>query len=376
MTVAGGERRTRMQGGNRFKLGLFGMNCSGSFATTAPERWLAGWEENLEAARLADEAGLEFVLPIGRWRGYGGASNFHGTSFEAMTWAGGLLAHTSAITVFGTIHAPMIHPIVAAKQMATIDLLSQGRFGLNVVCGWNQDEFEMFGREQLEHDDRYAYGQEWLDVIRTIWREPEPVDFAGEHFRLPGLVGDPKPHGGTEPLLMNAGYSPAGRAFAVRNCELLLTSLIDVESGRADVAEVTGAATAQGREIGLVATAYVVCRPTLQEARDFHHYYANEHADWEAADHLMELAGIHAQFFPPEHYQQFRERFAAGHGTYPIVGDPDYVAAELARIAEAGFAGVGFSFVDYLGELPLFCDEVLPRLEARNLRLPAAVESA
>jgi alkanesulfonate monooxygenase SsuD/methylene tetrahydromethanopterin reductase-like flavin-dependent oxidoreductase (luciferase family) len=351
------------------KLGLFSFNCLGGCAiTTAPDRWVPTWENNIAVAQLAEGAGLEFLLPIGRWRGYGGDSNFHGASFEAMTWAGGLLANTSAITVFGTIHAPMIHPIVAAKQMATIDLLSHGRFGLNVVCGWNQDEFEMFGREQLEHDTRYAYGQEWLDVIRTIWRESEPVDFSGEFFRLPGLIGDPKPHGGTEPMLMNAGYSPAGRAFALRNCELLLTSLIDVESGRKDVVEITSAAQEQDRAIGLVATAYVVCRPTTTEAEDFHHYYANEHADWGAADHLMELAGMHAQFFPPEHYQSARERFAGGHGMYPIIGDPDHVSSELARIADAGFAGVGFSLFDYLGELRYLRDEVLPRLEALGVR--------
>jgi len=355
--------------GEGLKLGLFSFNCLGGCAiTTAPDRWAPTWENNIAVAKLAEESGLEFLLPIGRWRGYGGASNFHGASFEAMTWAGGLLANTSTITVFGTIHAPMIHPIVAAKQMATIDLLSRGRFGLNVVCGWNQDEFEMFGREQLEHDTRYAYGQEWLDVIRTIWREVEPVDFHGEFFELPGLVGNPKPYGGSEPFLMNAGYSPAGRAFAVHNCELLLTSLIDVDSGREDVDAVTAAAREHGREIGLVATAYVVCRPTMQEAVDFHHYYANEHADWDAADHLMELAGMHAQFFPPEHYQSARERFAGGHGMYPIVGDPDHVASELSRIAGAGFAGVGFSLFDYLGELAYLRQEVLPRLEAAGVR--------
>jgi len=363
------RRETTSMVGAGLKLGLFSFNCLGGCAiTTAPDRWVPTWDNNIQVARLAEEAGFEFLLPIGRWRGYGGVSNFHGSSFEAMTWAAGLLANTSGITVFGTIHAPMIHPIVAAKQMATIDLLSHGRFGLNVVCGWNQDEFEMFGREQLEHDTRYAYGQEWLDVIRTVWREAEPVDFDGEFFRLPGLIGNPKPHRGTEPTLMNAGYSPAGRAFAVRNCELLLTSLIDVESGRQDVVEITGAARAQDREIGLVATAYVVCRPTTQEAVDFHHYYAHEHADWDAADHLMELAGMHAQFFPPEHYQQARERFAGGHGMYPIVGDPDHVARELARIAEAGFVGVGFSLFDYLGELGYLRDEVLPRLEALGVR--------
>jgi alkanesulfonate monooxygenase SsuD/methylene tetrahydromethanopterin reductase-like flavin-dependent oxidoreductase (luciferase family) len=267
----------------------------------------------------------------------------------------------------------MFHPIVAAKQMATVDLLSRGRFGLNLVCGWNQDEFDMFGVEQREHDTRYEYGEEWLEVVRTLWREPEHVDYEGRWFRLPRLIGRPKPWGGGEPVIMNAGYSPAGRAFAIRNCEFLLTSLIDVESGRKDVEEVQAAVAPLGREINVIGTAYVVCRPTLAEAEEFLQHYAGDHADWEAADHLMELAGIHAQFFPPEHYQEFRERFVAGHGMYPIVGDPDHVAAELERIADAGFAGVGFSFVDYAAEFPYFRDEVLPRLEARGVRRPAAV---
>ena len=88
----------------------------------------------------------------------------------------------------------------------------------------------------------------------------------------------------------------------------------------------------------------------------------------EGAEHLMALAGLHARFFPPEHYETQKQRFVGGHGTYPIVGDPDHVATELARIAEAGFAGVGFGFVNYLDELPYFAAEVLPRREARGVR--------
>jgi alkanesulfonate monooxygenase SsuD/methylene tetrahydromethanopterin reductase-like flavin-dependent oxidoreductase (luciferase family) len=354
---------------NRLKLGIFSTNCKGGLAiSTAPESWEPTWESNVQVARLADEAGFEFLLPIGRWRGYGGESDFHGASLETITWAMGIAAVTERCTVFGTIHAPMIHPIVAAKQMATVDLFSGGRFGLNLVCGWNQDEFEMFGKEQLEHDERYEYGQEWLDVVRTIWREPAPVDFSGRYFELPGLVGHPKPFGGSEPVLMNAGYSPAGRAFAARNCELLLTSLIDMETGHRDVVDIKAAAREHGREIELVATGYVVCRQTQAEAEEFLRYYADEHADWEAAEKLMGLAGVHAQFFPPEHYQQFRERFAGGHGAYPVVGTPDHVADELERIADVGFAGFAFGFFDYLDELPYFSQEVLPRLEARGLR--------
>ncbi len=367
-----------MENGNRLKLGLFSTNCLGGLAiTTAPDRWQPTWENNLQVARLLDDSGLEFVLPIGRWRGYGGPSNFQGESLETITWAAGIVSATRRCTVFGTIHAPMFHPIVAAKQMATVDLLSEGRFGLNLVCGWNNDEFEMFGQEQREHDERYAFGQEWLDVVRTIWREPEPVDFHGRWFDLPGLVGNPKPHAGTEPVLMNAGFSPAGRAFAIRNCEFLLTSVVDLDSGRRDVEEIVGAARRDhGRDVQVVGTAYVVCRPTAAEAEEFHHSYAVEHADWEAADHLMALAGIHAQFFPPEHYERFRGRFPGGHGTYPLVGDPDDVADGLARLSEAGYAGIAFGLFDYLAELPYFCDEVLPRLEAKGLRAPATVTAA
>jgi alkanesulfonate monooxygenase SsuD/methylene tetrahydromethanopterin reductase-like flavin-dependent oxidoreductase (luciferase family) len=359
-----------MRGENRLKLGLFGFNCDGGMAiTAAPDRWHPTWENNVEVAQLVDEAGLEFILPIGRWRGYGGKANFQGVSFETITWAAGLLAATRTCTVFGTIHAPMIHPIVAAKQMATVHLQSGGRFGLNLVCGWNQDEFEMFGKEQLEHDERYEFGTEWLEIVRMIWREDVPFDFHGRFFDLPRLVGRPGPYQGNEPVLMNAGYSPAGRAFAEQHCEFLLTSLIDLDSGRQDVAEVRAAArAAHGRDIAVIATAYVVCRPSREEAEEFHEYYAGEHADWEAVDHLMELAGVHAQFFPPEHYQRFRERFAGGHGMYPIIGDPEHVASELEQIADAGFAGAAISFVDYAREFPYFRNEVLTRLEARGVR--------
>jgi alkanesulfonate monooxygenase SsuD/methylene tetrahydromethanopterin reductase-like flavin-dependent oxidoreductase (luciferase family) len=152
-------------------IGLFSPNCDGGLAITkVPERWRATWENNLELAAMCDAAGIDFLLPIGRWRGHGGETNFQGSSLETLTWACGLLAQTSRLTVFATVHAPMIHPIVAAKQLVTIDHVSHGRLGLNLVCGWNEGEFQMFGQEQREHDERYAYGQEWLDVVRLLWR--------------------------------------------------------------------------------------------------------------------------------------------------------------------------------------------------------------
>src|ERR1051326_6557569 len=78
-------------------------------------------------AHLADEAGLDFMLPIARWKGYGGSTDFHGVSLETITWAVGLLCATKRMTVFGTVHAPLFHPLIAAKEFVTADHIGQGR---------------------------------------------------------------------------------------------------------------------------------------------------------------------------------------------------------------------------------------------------------
>ncbi len=364
-------RNESMFNSNRLKLGIFAPNCSSGLAVTkVAERWDASWTGNLELARQADAAGIEFILPIARWRGYGGETNFEGSTLETITWASGLLAQTSGITVFGTVHAPLVHPILAAKQMVTADHIGQGRFGLNIVCGWNQDEFDMFGQAQREHDRRYEYGQEWWEVVRRIWSDPGEFDYAGDFLRLRRVCGDPKPWGGRRPAVMNAGSSRAGRAFAARNADFLFTVLIDLDKGRQDVASISRLASQLNRRIGIFTTAYVVCRRTCGEAEEYHRHYAREEADWDAVDRLMELQGLHAQSFPPEAFQLYRDRFAGGHGVYPIVGDPDSVAAELERISQAGFAGTTVSFVNYTEEFPYFRDEVLPRLERKGLRRP------
>ena len=156
-----------MHNANALKIGFFGANCSTArTATLVAERWLASWPDCLKLARMADEVGIDFLLPIGRWKGYGGGSDFHGTTLETVTWACGLLAATQRITVFGTVHAPLFHPLIAAKEFVTADHIGEGRFGLNIVAGWNEGEFAMFGVQQREHPDRYEFAQEWIDVVK------------------------------------------------------------------------------------------------------------------------------------------------------------------------------------------------------------------
>jgi dimethylsulfone monooxygenase len=368
MPGASENPRTTMFSRNKLKLGIFSPNCSGGMAVTkAPERWDASWENNLKLAQMADDAGIEFLLPIARWKGYGGETDFEGSTLETITWACGLLAKTKRITVFGTVHAPLVHPIFAAKQMVTVSHVSEGRFGLNIVCGWNQDEFEMFGIVQREHDTRYEYGQEWWEVVQKIWQENAPFDYDGRFIKLKGVIGKPKPYK-WRPVVMNAGSSGAGRSFAAKNCDFLFTVLIDLEKGKQDVQSIKGIAASFGRSIEVFTTSYVVVRPTRKEAQEYHEYYTMKMGDFAAVDHLMELQGLHAQSFPPEAFKLFRQRFLGGHGVYPLIGDADHVAAELAKISAAGFIGTTITFVNYVDEFPYFRDEVLPRLERLGLR--------
>lgn len=366
-----GHKQSPILNNNKLKLGFFSPNCSSGMAVTkAPERWVNSWENNIALAKLADESGVEFLLPIARWVGYGGETDFHGSVLETLTWATGLLAHTKRVNIFATVHTAFIHPVVAAKQLATADQLGKGRLGLNVVAGWNKPEYEAFGIDLPEkHTDRYELAQEWFDVIRAIWNHNGRFDWNGKYYHLKGAYGFPRPYDGMPPV-MNAAGSQEGRQFAVKNADFLFCISIDLDQSKAEVDAIKANAAKIGRDTGAFTLSHVCCRPTKKEAEEYYHYYAHEMADWGAVDNLMALQGLHAQSFPPEALRTMRGRFAAGHGTYPLVGDPDTIAKEMERIPAAGFAGTTLSFVDYVKEFPYFRDEVIPRLERKGLREP------
>ncbi len=368
------HERIAMYNDNALKIGVFGANCSsGRSATKVPERWSASWPDCLELARMADVAGIDFMLPIARWKGYGGETDFHGATLETITWAVGLLGATERMTVFGTVHAPLFHPLIAAKELVTADHVGEGRLGLNLVVGWNEGEFEMFGVKQREHDTRYEFAQEWLDVVKQAWSVEGEFDFAGKFLQLKGVRAYPKPHGGTRPLIMNAGSSPVGQAFALRNCDAFFVatagSRTSLEANAKKVAEVKGAARNVGRDIEVFTVGQVICRPSQKQAEDYYRHAIIENADWGAIDGMLANKSITPNTIPADEYEAKRRYFAANAiGGYPFVGTPDRVAEELAAISRAGMRGIALSFVNYLLELPYFCAEVLPRLARLGLR--------
>ena len=358
-----------LPGNNRFKLGLFRMNCAGGLAITrAPERWRAEWDDIVATAQLADDAGIEMILPLARWRGYGGEFDNAAWSFETLTQGAALAALTQRTSIFVTVHVPLVHPVFAAKAIATIDHVSHGRVGLNIVCGWNKDEFDMFGLEMVDHESRYDQGYEWFEIFSRLMAG-ERFDHSGRFYRFRDAYSLPLTLQQPRPVIMSAGGSPKGKAFAAHVADYLFGVVKDIEQATQLVASVAGPAANAGRASGVFTISHVVCRETQNEAEAAYSYFADTLADDEGIQNWTGAKQASSQSSPPE-VLLMRQRLAGGHGSYPLIGTPEVIAEEISGLHRAGLAGTTLSFFDFRAELPFFVDRVLPLLEQAGLREP------
>ena len=357
-----------LNGPNRFKLGVFSSNADGGLAITdVPERWGASWDDNLAAAGIADRAGLEFFLPIARWKGFGGKNRVREWSFETFTWAAGLASVTERIALFMTVHVPLVHPLYAAKALATVDHISKGRAGLNIVCGWNPQEFAMFGIKLGERG--YDQAREWLDIIQRAYVSSAAFDYNGDYYQLKDVVSRPASLQEPRPVVMNAAFGGPGRDFAAETCDCLFTTFSELEDGRRHIADINQRAKAFNRRIKVYTVCHVVCRETVAEADAYYERYAATLADHAAVDAHMAGKKAFAQSHDAAAFQLYRKRFAGGAGSYPLIGTPERIVDELGRISDEGFDGAALSFVNYTHELPYFCDRVLPLMRQAGLRI-------
>ncbi|MGE3246552.1 MAG: LLM class flavin-dependent oxidoreductase [Beijerinckiaceae bacterium] len=358
---------------HKLKLGLFGLNVDNACAATKIDGVFHPTWANVKAITgKADAAGFDALVPVARWRGFGGEIDFNGACFETYTWAAGLAEATRNPAVFSTSHVPTIHPIVAAKQATTIDHISNGRFALNIVTGWYEPELEMFGAPVMDHEERYKYADEWLQIVKLLWTREDEFDYEGKYFSIKRGFHQPKPIQKPFPPVMNAGGSQTGRHFAARNCDMIFVHIKgeDVASARRDVEEVRKLAREEyGREIEVWANSYCVIGDTDEEALKFRDWYVNEMGDWEAIDNLVGGIGLTSKVLPPEMLEAAKYHFIAGFGGYPLVGRKERIASEMAKLSSAGLDGVLMSWPRYEEGLTRFIAEVLPLLEQEGLRV-------
>jgi len=352
---------------NRMKLVVFGVNCSGGTSvTSAEERLRVEWEESKRIALAADAAGIEAMVPIARWRGFGGETNYEGRSFETFAWAAGLAAVTERIFLFSTLHVPTAHPIRVAKELATVDHISGGRFGLNLVAGWNAAELSMFGLQQREHDLRYEFADEFVEVLQQLATEDEELDFDGEYFRIEGGISNPKPIQSPFPVLMSAGISGRGSEFAARHADINIVSADGPEQAAELVEKVkTNARENYSREAQVFTQGHIICADSEREVDALAQRYFEQELDRGAAENLLSELTKQGK---ATHSEERLRRVACGWGALQLRGTAEQVVEQMLAVSDAGLDGLLISWVDYGEGLERFTAEIQPLMVEAGLR--------
>ena len=357
---------------NRLKLGVFGFNGRSPSHTVLDELYMPSWRGILDIGRTADAAGFEALVPFARWK-TGRASDSPNLErldvYDPFVWAAGLGQATSACTVMATAHMSLVHPVIVAKQGATVDHVSGGRFALNVVAGWNEPEFRMFGGAMAAHADRYAQAAEWMEVLQRLWREQDDFDYEGRFYSIKKGESFPKPLQSPPPI-MNAGGSDKGRAFAAKYADMCFTIVKSSDAGgaKADVDAYRDLARRDfGRSIQVWTIAYVIQRDSQAEA-DAYERRINEHADAKSVDAMLTMLGAESQSMPPAALHAIRNRYICGAGGFPLVGTADRIVETLTRLSMAGIDGVLLCWIDFDDGLARWTRDVMPRLVQAQLR--------
>lgn len=351
------------------KLGLFAMNGSGEQVWNLPPRD-SSWATNLHVARLADAAGFEALVPYARWKGIprpAGTPFVSHDAFESFTWAAAIAQATRHAAIFATVHVPMVHPIYVAKMVTTVDHVSNGRFALNVVAGWNGPEFTMFGAPLKPHDDRYVQGAEWIEILRKLWTE-RAFDFEGTYYRIEAGESFPKPVQQPYPPIMNAGGSAAGRAFAAKYADMCFVMVSDEDDfaiAREQIASYRALAREYGKEIAVWTYTDVILRDSQAEA-DAYAAYLDEHRNAEAAATLRGIRNSSERMLTLESGKHVPRNLRP----IALTGDAVRMNERMARLAEIGIDGVLLLARDFADMVPRWTRDVLPLMERSGLREP------
>ncbi len=319
-----------------------------------------GWPQNRDAAIAAEAAGFDFAMAMGKWRGFGGATGHWGTSLEAVTMMAGIAAVTSRIQVWATLHAILFNPVVAAKMIATLDHLSGGRAGLNIVAGAYRGEFAQMGAwdDSLSHDGRYDLAEEWTEIVTRLWSEAR-VDFHGKYFNIADCVCDPKPL--RRPRLICAGMSPRGFDFSVRRTDGCFIGGRDEEETRAASLRAKDLAAKLGKPIKTYAMMTVIWDDSDAAAEARAAKY-REGLDAGAVAGMLESYGL------PKDGSGANAMTARAQGafmTQAAIGAPATCAEKIAGfVRNCELDGLMFIFDDYPKGLAMAGAEILPRLRS------------
>ncbi len=333
----------------------------------APQ-YMPTFELNKTIVQKAEHYGFDFALSMIKLRGFGGETEFWEHNLESFTLMAGLAAVTERIQLFGTVATLTIPPAIVARMASTIDSISNGRFGVNLVTGWQKPEYSQMGL--WPGDDffasRYDYLGEYAQVLRDLWSTGH-CDLKGDYFTMEDCRVSPKPQ--ADMKLICAGQSEAGMAFTAQYADynFCFGRGVNTPQAFAPTVERLMKATAQsGRDVTACVLFMVIAAQTDAAARERWEYY-KAGADEAAIAWLGEQAAADTKSKSDTNVRQMADPTSAVNinmGT--LVGSFATIAKMLDEVAEVtGTSGVMLVFDDFIRGMDDFGQKIQPLMKSR-----------
>jgi pyrimidine oxygenase len=338
-------------------------------STTSPQ-YKPSFDLNRTIVEKAENFGFDFALSMIKLHGFGGPSQFWDYNLESFTLMAGLAAVTSRIRLFATCAVLTLPPPIAARMAVTIDSISHGRFGVNIISGWQRREYTQMGLwPGAEHyRRRYDYCAEYVAIMRELWQTGRS-DFKGRFFQMEDCRCLPQPSGDI-PIIC-AAQSDTGTHFAANHADYNFCASFGFNTPTAiapSVARLVAANQQSGRHCGALILTMIIADETDAAANaKWEHYKAG--TDLEA----LAYRDAQAEDDPStDIYAQPNRRRILGTNKLPtnqgvLVGSYASVARMLDELAEVpGVQGVMLTFDDFVIGMEQFGTRILPLLQCHN----------
>jgi pyrimidine oxygenase len=364
--AVGPEKRARptMQIGVFIPIGNNGWLIS----KTSPQ-YMPTFDLNKDIVQKAEKYDFDFALSMIKLRGFGGKTGFWDHNLESFTLMAGLAAVTSKIKLFATSATLTVPPAIAARMTSTIDSISHGRFGLNLITGWQKPEYSQMGL--WPGDDffrrRYDMLSEYVQILRELW-STGVSNRKNEFFQMDDCRVSPKPQADIK--IICAGQSEAGMAFSAKYADynFCLGKGVNTPTAFAPTAQRLLEATKKtGRNVTSYALFMIIADETDEAARAKWDLY-KDGADDEAIAWLQEQSGVDKTSGSDTNVRQLADPTSAVNlnmGT--LVGSYANVARMLDEVATVpGAEGVLLTFDDFVRGVEAFGERIQPLMKSRS----------
>lgn len=353
------------------KFGVFLPNGSNGYIPSAGSPvYLPTFEHNRAISVEAEKQGLDFVLSMMKFRGFGGATGYWDACLESFTLMAAIAAATKTIGLFPSISLLSQHPAYVARMVATIDDISGGRCGLNIVTGWNKPEYEQMGlwRGDEYYDRRYEFAADYLTILRKLWRDGTATH-KSEFFELDDCRCLPTPQ--REIPIVCAGQSPRGKQFVADMADQQFV-MTDTATLRDSVADITARADQAGRKVGIYALFHMIIADSDDEAQRVGQDIIDQ-ADNGALANILASAALDTNTGGTSDQlkaglnQSLEDGNLAFMGIPVIHGSAATVARKIETIGrETGVDGMLFSWPDFVSGCRNFGENVMPLLKREH----------